>query len=327
MDHIDQIEESNKQTLTDIRNQTIELLSEGDLSYDAYIKILVEAFNQNSDLETRLKHHLIEIFYETNSNHPHTSELYSQVKRTNERLLPLLFDPLIVTRYERFLKFIGDTKLDDSTSIMEFRKQFITTKFLNRTLFRAVRVNPDEVHLNSHLANKVRLTLQYIDRILIMSEPQSRDEMDLYMTFHPNRLVFLDGIAQDAVMHVKGGATELSQLISVSEHPEIAWMAVATHGEERWRNFEPGTSISIARFEMSEFYAPARSEFPSIGSFLKRARYRVNDKYVYANSSEVERLVPLALPEDWDKDSIVYPVNKNIFGIRTLPKPRASDWD
>lgn len=323
----EQLKIIEKEVLNYVREQTIDLLQNGNFDYDSYIEIVITAFKSSPALEVGLRKQLQGVFYEDDSSSSIADELLEAVKTLDKRLLPLLFDPLISIRYEKFLKFIADFNSNGYRDILEIRKKFIVEEFPKKTFFRAISVKPQEIHQDSFLSNKARLAKQNSEKIQLSQEPEyegNEQEYALFMAFHPNRLMFLDDFSKEAAVHVKGGATATSYLISVSEHPEISWMAVATHGSKNYRNFEGGSRVVISRFEISEFYAPARNEVPQMGDFV--GEYNFEGTKIDANSPEVERLVPLSLPENWDIDSREYVV-RNILGFKSLPQAKASDWN
>lgn len=329
--------------LISITNEVEEKIKSGDLTYDDYMEIQIKYFKgKDNDF---LRSHIRENVDTANSaTNPNTwnkaNSVFDAVKNVDINYPCLLTDPLIIARYNHFLSFIKDKPLQNPS---ELRKNFINT-FPTKTYYRGVVLSSTETNYpNAHLAPIIRKLVQNetdwltqyraeISNTKTKIEKLSKDRKS-YSYLYNTPLLYR--FAERITRHVGSKQTK-SEVISITEYPEIAWYIPSHNSRELWRHWDKKTFLRMYKFNMNSFYAPSTIDlvWSKFDSYDKNDARTINfsnsagDFEVSVLDPKIEQLVPISLPKDFDKDYRDYRPEWDETGFRTksFTFPRETDW-
>lgn len=322
------IETAQKNIHTSVRR----LLEENQLSYDNYFEVIIQSVTPET-LPIMLRALIGD--YSNDATESETWRIVNQKIATVQREVgvrytSLLMDPGIAFRIDKFVEFSRSMQLAKSEiSPLELRRNFISTfekkYFYRATLtkqagpmiaraFSAAKQNPADLDKNieSWMRSRLELFGNKSDGEYLLSN-----------------LPILGSFYQTVIYHVMDARSE-SGVISVSEHPQIAWYAVADNGSKFWlnerRRFRDG--VYIHRISMNSFYALSRNIV--LDNFRDaQGDYEIEQgESVFrlaVNDPSAELLVSVAVPGTWEVRRYVprYP----FFGAASFQIPKPADWE
>jgi hypothetical protein len=294
-----------------------QLLESGNVNYDSYFEIVIKEVNSEA---------LPEMFRDLMGMHGTFGKPYSDsvagdlialVKsKVGPQYTRLLMDPGIAFRADQFVEFA----LTESPSKMSMDPLVLRRKFINsfeqKYYYRAT--------LPEHSGKMIARGFENA----ILNYSQITQEKSSYF----GHLPVLENFHASVIEHILIARTSNSGLISISEHPEIAWYAVADNAKKLWKKnrnqFRGG--IHIRRINLNSFYALPRTDL------LKRFRaaegeYEIGKKgsafRIPVNDPSVELLVPVAIPDSGELRVFTPRYSPMRIGRSTFEIPKPEDWN
>jgi hypothetical protein len=310
-----------------IATATSHLLESGQLDYDSYFEIVIREVTPET-LPSMLRSLLGD--YGRSSTNPKTQDLIALIENEiGSQYTSLLMDPGIAFRADQFVEFArtespSNLDMDPSALRKKFIESFEKKYYYRATLpeysgqmvaraFQGAMANPPDIirksdtQIQSHIKNGTGQ--EYLSHLPILQN------------FHSS-----------VVDHVLVGRTASSGVISISEHPEIAWHAVADNGQQLWkknrRQFREG--IHVRRISLNSYYALPRTilleafrevegEY-NIGKGNSNFRLPINDP-------SAELLMPIAVPNHGELRIYTPQYSPMRLGRSTFEIPKPEDWD
>jgi hypothetical protein len=313
---------------------TKELLKSGTLDYDSYFEIMIREATPET-LPYMLRSLIGD--YSNTATKPNTwarvnGKIELVAGEVGSQYTRLLMDPGIAFRVNEFVEFArsektAQLKMDPLTLRRAFIDSFDTKYYYRATLmsysgqivaraFERAAKNPSGLVRN--IVSSIETKLQAFEN----------KEDGAYMI---SDLPVLGNFWETVFGHVMNARSE-SGVISVSEHPQVAWYAVADNGSKLWlkkkRQFRKG--INVYRISMNSFYALPRTIV--IDNFQNsEGKYEIGQGdtklCISIGDPSVELLVPVAIPNSGEVRH--YTPRYPLFGLDSpsfeIPKPE--DWN